>query len=310
MRGPKTAIPDYLLSLPERALRSLTALAGGLLQPASEVAIPAAFRRTRLYRSMVEAVLRFLVEQVAQVEGVFPAEGRLAEDFMLRRTAGNGLELLGILTFRASPVWVLAALADLSGGGRHLIGEIAQSLKAQGLIPADAEPTTMNQVLDALEQTAGRAAEAINTPPLDVQALRQEWREIQDSFGRMPNPRLPSLPRLESMWKDLEATAGRQQRSVFEISSMLALEAVTSLPGHFRWLGRTTRVAAVRTTEVLSEAVLDHYAQSLDAIRREGLLAWWSRQFRPYLQAAARQFSPGRQSLTERWLMRRKEGKK
>lgn len=304
MGGTRNPVRSYLISLPERILRSATALAAGLLQETSGVVIPAAFRRTRTYRSMVEAVLRFLLERVGEVEGVFPEEGRLAEDFLLRRTAGNGLELIGILTFRASPVWVLAALADLSGGGRHLISEISESLKKEGLIPPEAHPTTMNQVLDALESTAGRAAEAINTPPLDVAALRQEWAEIQTSFWSLPAPILPSTARLEAAWNDLRSTARTQGRSVFELSSMMALEAITSIPSRFAWLGKSTRIAAVRTTELLSGAVLDHYASTLDDIRREGVFQWWKKQFRPYLQAAAGQFSPRKQSWTERVLLK------
>jgi hypothetical protein len=55
--------------LPERLLRSASALAGGLLREVGEAALPAAVRRTRLYQTMVEAVLRFLIEQVGEVEG-------------------------------------------------------------------------------------------------------------------------------------------------------------------------------------------------------------------------------------------------
>ena len=50
----------------------------------------------------------------------------------MRRTAGSGIEFIGILAFRASPVWVLAALADVSGAGKFLIREISASLKEQG----------------------------------------------------------------------------------------------------------------------------------------------------------------------------------
>lgn len=308
MSGLGNRVQSYLLSLPERLLRSTSALAGGIVYEASGIVVPAAFRRTRLYKSMVEAVLRFLVEQVGQVEGVFPEEGKLAEDFLLRRTAGNGVELLGILTFRASPVWVLAVLADLSGGGSRLIREISESLKKEGLISPDASPTTLNQVLDALEQTAGAAAESFNTLPLDVATLRQDWARIQEAAQRLPAIQRPSLARVEQAWQDLRATARQQERPVFQVSSVLALDALTTLPGHFVWLGRTTRVAALRTTEILSEAVLDHYAHALDQIRRQGLLAWWKERFSPYLRAAARQFSPHRPTLTERVFRRRKTG--
>src|SRR5215475_5313210 len=141
-------VTSYLLSLPERTVRSATALASGLLREIGEVTIPHAVRRSRLYQNLVEATLRFLIEQVGEVEGVYPNEEKLAEDFLVRRTAGNGIELIGILAFRASPVWVLAALADASGGGRYLIREISGSLKEAGLLEAQAEFVNVDQMLD------------------------------------------------------------------------------------------------------------------------------------------------------------------
>src|SRR2546422_3112910 len=124
---------NFLLSFPERGVRSLTAIAGGVLRELGEVSIPQTIRRSQLYRNLVEATLRFLIEQVGQVKGVYPGEEK--HDFLLRRAAGNGIELIGILAFRASPVWVLAALADASGAGRYLIREIATSLQEEGLLP-------------------------------------------------------------------------------------------------------------------------------------------------------------------------------
>jgi len=104
----KTQLRNFLLSLPERRLRSATALAGGLLREVGDVAIPKTIRRSQLYRNLVQATLRFLIEHVGQVKDAYPGEEKLSEDFLIRRTAGNGIELIGILTFRASPVWVLA----------------------------------------------------------------------------------------------------------------------------------------------------------------------------------------------------------
>src|SRR5215468_7442759 len=172
-------LAPFLLSLPERVLRSTTALAAGLLREIGEVAIPQTVRRSRLYQNLVEATLRFLIEQVGGVEGVYPTEEKLAEDFLMRRTAGNGIELIGILAFRASPVWVLAALADASGSGRYLIREISNCLKDEGLLDRETEFGTMDQMLDGLEASAGRLASTINTPPLDIASLRQEWRSVR-----------------------------------------------------------------------------------------------------------------------------------
>lgn len=300
------ALRDYVLSLPERVLRSASALAGGLLNELGEAVVPAAIRRTRLYRSLVETTLRFLIEQVGEVEGVYPAGTELAENFLLRRTAGNGIELIGILTFRASPVWVLAALADLSGAGRLLIGEIAESLRAEGLIGPEVRPSTMDQILDALEETAGRAAEAINTPPLDVAGLRQEWAAIQKSARGLSFSGLPAIETLERSWRDLDSTARREGQSVFQLSALLALEAVTRLPRGMGWLGKSSLVAARVTGDAVATHILEHYSETLQTIRTMGLANWWMVQFRPYLAAAARQFRPGKISWTQKFLRREK----
>src|SRR5260370_10319229 len=170
---------QYLLSLPERLLRSASALAAGLVREIGNITLPKRVRRTRLYQTMVENTLRFLIEQVGQVEGAYPAEGKLAENFALRRAAGDGIEFAGIMAFHASPVWVLAALADLSGAGRSLISEIAEALKAEGLLPGDARFETVDQILDGLERSAGRLAETLRAPPLDVATLRAEWIAVK-----------------------------------------------------------------------------------------------------------------------------------
>jgi len=56
-----------------------------------------------------------------EVEGVYEGAQPLADRFAIRRAASHGIEAAGILAFHASPVWILAALADLSGAGRFLI---------------------------------------------------------------------------------------------------------------------------------------------------------------------------------------------
>ena len=67
-----------------------------------------------------------------------PRRGSCPTISSARRTAGNVIRALGIVAFHASPVWVLAALADVCGMGRHRF-EIADALKARGLLDAEAE---------------------------------------------------------------------------------------------------------------------------------------------------------------------------
>src|SRR6185436_17404065 len=98
-------VKRYLLSLPERFVRSALGLGAGVAREVGEVALPEGIRRSQLYRNLVEATLRFLIEQVGGVEGVYRIDERLPDDFLARRAAGNVVELLGIVAFRASPVW-------------------------------------------------------------------------------------------------------------------------------------------------------------------------------------------------------------
>ncbi len=302
MRGAKPY--HYILSLPERAIRSLGALSGGLLREIGNVALPASVRRTTLYRTMVDVALRFLIEEVGQVEGVYPSEGRLAESFLLKRTASHGIELLGILAFHASPVWVLAALADATGGGRKLILEIADALKEEGLLDRDVRFETMDQVLGGLEKTSDHMAVTLNMPPVDIAGLRKEWETLKGELATIPPKNVVSLERIESVWEELRTTARAQGRTVFGMSSLLAISTVAHVPANVLWLSRAARSAMRRTGRVLGEAVLDHYTDALTEIARTGFLAYWSREFRPYLKGAAEQFAPGRESLTERLLKR------
>lgn len=294
-------IRNYLLSLPERVLRSAAGLSAGLVREVTDAALPSAVRRTRLYQNLVANTLRFLIEQVGEVPDTYPAGTRLADDFAIRRAAGNGIELAGILAFRASPVWVMAALADVSGVGRRLIREIAAELRSNGLLEPGTDFDTMDQLLEGLERFSARTADTINTPPLDTAALRRDWAAIRREAASLPAPAIASL---ETLWSDLQAEARLQGRSVFALSSLMALSAVRDVPGGVWWLGRSATLAARRTGAILGESLLGHYRRTLDEIHRTGYLAYWVREYKPYLRAAAEQFSPGKRSLTERLLTR------
>lgn len=295
----------YLLSLPERVFRSLGALSGGLLKEIGDIALPSAIRRTVLYRTMVGVTLRFLIEDVGEVAGIYPSENRLAENFILQRTASHGIELLGILAFRASPIWVLAALADVTGGGQKLLREIGATLREEGLLEGDGHFETMDQVLTGLEKASSHLALTLNLPPIDVPRLRLEWETLKTELKSIPPNRIPALERLERTWDELKVSAQTQDRSLFALSSLLAVSTLSHVPANLLWLSKAAHTAARRTTGMVGGALLDHYAATLREIERAGFLAYWKREFRPYLRAAAEQFAPEHGSMTERLIRRR-----
>jgi hypothetical protein len=294
----------YLLSLPERVVRSALGLSAGLLREVGEVVLPRGVRKTQLYHSLVDTTLRFVIEQVGGAQGVYAAEAPQPNDFLVRRSAGNAVELLGIVAFRVSPVWVLAALADVSGLGRRMIPEIAEALKAEGLLEKDTRFESVDQLLDGLEKTSGRLAETFNTPPLDVAQLRNEWDAIRVEARKMKPAALPSPARIGDQWDALKQESARQGRSIFETSSVMAVSAVRALPGRALWLTRSARVGATHAGKILSTSILDSYSQTLNELREVGYLAYAKRQLSPYVRACVDQFSPERRTLTQRLLER------
>lgn len=144
-------------------------LAGGLLREASQLALPAKVREAALYRATAGMALRFLIEQVGEVDGIYSRRDPLARWFVYRYATGGSIEIASIAVLYLSPVWVLAALGDASthpaltvnmppparllavyaerpdSGGRPSAGEPLRILKAT--LPSDMAPAHLKNYL-------------------------------------------------------------------------------------------------------------------------------------------------------------------
>jgi len=298
------ATRTYLLSIPERVIRSALGVSAGLVREVGEVVVPRSVRRSQLYKNLVDVTLRYMIEEVGSARGVYPSELPQNKDFIARRGVGHAIELLGIAAFRISPVWVLAALADLSGLGRRLIPEIAQALKDEGLLEPEARFESVDQLLDGLEKTSARLAQTLNAPPLDVTRLREEWSEIRLHARELKPVDLPSVVDISSRWEELQQEAARQGRSTFATSSLMAVSAVRALPRRALWLTSSTRAGATRAGKLFYVTILEDYSQTLGELREVGYAAYARRQLRPYLRACVDQFSRQQRSVTERVIQR------
>ena len=122
---------SYLVSLPERTTRAGAALTGGLVYEASEVMLPFAVRRSKLYQAIVGRLLRITIELVGGVEGVYPAQQMPVRELLVRKTAGNAVELSSFVAVGWSPLWLLAGASDLIGGLRRTCGRCSRSYEMQ-----------------------------------------------------------------------------------------------------------------------------------------------------------------------------------
>jgi hypothetical protein len=292
----------YALSLPERAVRSLSALSGGLLRELSRLALPEKVRDTALYRATAGVGLRFLIEQVGDVHGIYSPQDPIARKFVYRYATGASIEMVGIATIFLSPVWVLAALGDATRVGQTLFSQIGDALKAEGLLDADAQFETMEQLLDGLERTSTHLALTVNMPPLDAQGLRREWEQFRENLASFPAAHLPTAAGVERAWNDLQATSRFLNRSVFSVSAAMGISALGSVPSHLQWLSKSAIVAARTTGMVVGGAFLEHYAAASQELTKTGFADYCAKHSRPYLLAAIRNFLPEKKSWTERVL--------
>jgi hypothetical protein len=294
----------YALSLPERTVRSLSALGGGLLREVSQLALPAQVRDAALYRATAGIGLRFLIEQLGDVYGVYPRHDPLSRKFVRRYAVGASIEMVGIVTIFLSPVWVLAALGDATRVSKTLFSEIGDALKAEGLLDPDARLETMAQLLDGLERTSTHLALTVNMPPLDVPGLRIEWERFLANLATLPPGRLPATADVERAWNNIQTVSKDLQRSVFSVSAAMGMSALSSVPAHLQWLSRSAAVAARTTGTIVGSAFLEHYASASKELRTAGLADYSARHSRPYVLAAIRHFLPEKKSWIEQRLSR------
>jgi hypothetical protein len=270
---------NYLLSLPERTLRAAAAGLGGLLYEATQVLLPGWLRRSRLYRAIVAGTLRIVIELVGGARGVLPPDEFTPEELAKRKAAGTGIEMAGLMFVGWSPLWLFAATADLTGGAQTYLQALVSELRREGLLPEGADISSVDELLDTLEDTSGLVAESLDVPPLSMADLRAWWRELRQEASD-----LPDADRLADLYTELRQVAETEGRSLRSVSSLIAAGAVR---------------AGIQIGQV---HIFDYYEDALRTIAREGVAVYARRVTRPYLTVVKGHFDPRTGTYTERLL--------
>jgi aconitate hydratase len=275
----------FALSLPERLVRAVAAALGGTIHETAELVLPRLVRKSRFYEATAKNLLRITVELVGGVER--PREHVAGEveqspkKLAVRKTGGNVIELGSILAFGFSPLWLLAAAADVTRGTRVYLDALVTELKDAGVLAQEAEFASVDDLLAALEGASGTTARLIDIPPLEVEGLKRTLTDLRDDATGLPTP-----AELAAVYQGLTAEADREQRSLLEVSVGMGLAFFNSA----RKVGR--------------QHVLDPYTEDLQPVRDEGFAAYARRVGVPYAKAVARHFDPRSETITERGLER------
>jgi hypothetical protein len=271
----------FALSLPERLVRTLAAVAGGAVHETAELVLPRLVRRSRLYEASAKNLLRVAIELVGGVADAGPpagadeeaSAGRLA----VRKGAGNVVELGSIAAFGFSPLWLLAAASDVAHGSRVYLNELTGELKRAGVLDEQVEVSSVDELLGVLERSTGGTARLIDIPPLELEELRRSLAEL-----RAEARALPDATELATLFAALRRTAQAENRSLLEVSTGVGLAFLLSA----RTLSR--------------DRLLVPYREDWRPVLGEGFAAYARRISRPYRDAVAAHFDPERPTWTEK----------
>jgi hypothetical protein len=291
----------YALSLPERTVRSLAALAGGTSTLLTETLFPESLRETVTYNVVIGMMQRFVIERVAGMEGeISSGPTAVRDDYLQRKLVGNALEAAGLLTMSFSPLWVFAIAGDAAGGSQVFLNRLLEHLKANGVVDQKVQAASLVDVLVAVQDASAKSATAIDVPPLSPRELAELAREIRSSYGKAFKNTADLMGNLNILWGRMEKQAAQNNVSIEHMAGVMTVDA---LPWGKRGAGAV--IAAGKTgAELFDEKVLDSYRRTLSAVADQGLDKYVGRHLSPFLQSAKTHFDPAQLTWTERALNR------
>jgi hypothetical protein len=288
----------YVASLPERTIRSLAAMVGGTVGLLTEALFPEALRDTTLYRVFLGDTQRFVVEKIAEVRPAADASEPVQSadpQYVPKKVVGTVLETAGLFAMHVSPLWVFAIASDAAAGSGVFLARLVDQMKRNGVIAPETNIDSVADLLSAIQQGAQASAAAVDTPPLAGEELNKLAGDMTRAYGRMFSGAANLLPRLETLWAQMERLADRDNISLEKLSGVLSIDMA-------QW-GRKGIGAALAVgqtgTDLFGEKILDSYARTLEAISQEGAAQYVGRRMQPFVDAAASHFDPGRKTWTE-----------
>ena len=283
---------NYLLSLPDRALRSAAALVGGTSLLLTETLLPDVLRETTTSRITIGDLQKFLITRLAQVPPAEQAlQERMSDLYLRKKVVGGTMEAIGLLKMRFSPVWVFAIAGDAAGGSKVFLHRLVDNLKENAVIDQESNPGNLVELLDAVQTASYGSAKAIDTPPLSQEELAIVAEDLTSSFGKMFSSGQPLLLQFESVWRRMERVAFEQDLSLEQLGGLMATNAAS--------LGKTGLAVSLTSADLFGEKILDSYGRTLDEISRQGLGSYVSHTMLPFLEAAVSHFDPGKSTWTE-----------
>ena len=289
----------YGLSLPERYVRGLSALVGGMFKETTDILVPGFVKDTTSYNIFVGNILRFTVENVGGVKGVYDDEG-LEGEFAKRKLIGNTIEGVGIATIHLSPLWIFAFFADSVKGGQVYLERLHEEMIENGYIDSETSADSFTTLFEGLERTTTSFAQNIDTPPLTKDEILSNIEEIRNSISDLLSNSgsiaSSTVTEMSNVLQDFMNTATDEGQSLLELGGLLTLQTTNRV----KQLGGLAVSAPNVAGKMLYENILGYYSDILTEIHERGYANVASETIEPYGQAVLDQFSTEKITWTER----------
>ena len=292
---------NYSASLPERTLRSASALAGGLVRESANWVIPSAFRNSKSYSIFVQQMLDFVVSDIGGVrrnKAESKEQPPEAEVDLARKTVGNLLDMTAFATFHLSPVTVLAVFSDVAYGSKVYLQELSDRLKEQGIIDQDTTIDGAADLIGALENASGTAVGMFDQPPISIEGLKKTLQDTQNAVAEIDPAKLLPVSEIDQLWTQMELAANEQNASLWDVSATISMVALNNIQA----VGHGAAVSLELAGNMFNEHIIQHYWTGLREIEQEGLIPTLSKASEPYLEAVWTNFAMDRKTWTEQLL--------
>jgi len=289
----------YALSLPERYVRGLSALVGGIFKETTDILIPEFVKDTTSYNIFVGNILRFTVENIGGVQGVYDDEG-LEGEFATRKLIGNTIEGVGIATIHLSPLWFFAFFSDTVKGGQAYLERLHEEMVEKGYIDSETSAESFTTLFEGLERTTTSFAQNIDTPPLTKDEVISNIQEIRDSIAdllsKSGDVASNTMTEASKVLQDFMDTATDEGQSLLELGGLMTLQTTNRI----KQLGGLSVSAPNVAGKMLYENILGYYSDTLTEIHERGYASVASDAVEPYGKAIIDQFSTEKSTWTER----------
>jgi hypothetical protein len=291
----------YSASLPERTLRSASALAGGFVRESTNWLVPSAFRNSKSYSIFVKQMLDFVANDIGGVKRVRLGnkdEPKQEQLDLARKTVGNLLDMTALATFHVSPLTVLAVFSDVAYGSKVYLQLLSARLKEQGIVDRETTIDNASDLLEALEKASGNAAGMFDQPPISIDGLRKTIDETQQAVMQLDPSSLLPVAEIDQMWRQLELAAKEQKASIWDVSATVTVVALNQVKA----VGHGAVVGLEVAGNMFQQNIIEHYWMGLRAIEKQGLVTTLSTASEPYLEAVWSNFSMDSKTWTEQLL--------